>query len=110
MKSGNAQAKAAFNTFAYYVKRYIGEYFAVLNGCDYLVFTGGLGQNSPSMRHQILTNMDNLGVVVDEEKNAGTLDEGIISRDGAPITICVVPTNEELIVARAVKDYLGTTA
>ena len=107
MRSGNRRAEAAFNTYAYYVKRYIGEYFAILNGCDYIVFTGGLGQNSPSMRSKILAGMNNLGIVVDNEKNAGTMDEGVLSGDDAPVTICVVPTNEELIVARAVRDYLA---
>jgi acetate kinase len=106
MQKGNKRAEAAFNTFAYYVKRYIGEYLAVLNGCDYLVFTGGLGEHSPVMRRKILANMENLGIILDEEKNRRSINNYIISHDGAPIKICVIPTNEELIVARAVQDHL----
>jgi acetate kinase len=107
MQTGNKRAESAFNTFAYYVKRYIGEYLAVLNGCDYLVFTGGLGQNSPAIRLKIMANMENLGIIPDEEKNKHVVNEAVISQDNSPVTICVVPTNEELIVARAVRDYLG---
>jgi acetate kinase len=108
MQAGNKKAEAAFNTFAYYVKRYIGEYLAILNGCDYLVFTGGLGQNSPAMRRKILSDMENLGIIPDDEKNMHNLNEGIISHDDSSVKICVIPTNEELIVARAVRDYLGS--
>jgi acetate kinase len=106
MMQGNKQAEAAFKTFAYYVKRYIGEYLAVLNGCDFLVFTGGLGQNSPAMRKQITSNMENLGITLDTVKNAQNPVEGIISDPNSAVTICVIPTNEELIVARAVQEYL----
>jgi len=106
MNAGNERAKIAFNTFAYYVKRYIGEYLAILNGCDYLVFTGGLGQKSSAMRWQILSDMDNLGIIPDEEKNKRNLSEEFISQANSTVRICVIPTNEELIVARAVRDYL----
>jgi acetate kinase len=106
MLAGNERAEIAFKSFAYYVKRYIGEYLAVLNGADFIVFTGGLGQNSPLMRQQILRNMEGLGVVLDHEKNKNILNEGIISSDDSKIKILVVPTNEELIVARAVREFL----
>ncbi len=106
MSAGNERAEIAFKSFAYYVKRYIGEYLAVLNGADFIVFTGGLGQNSPLMRQQILRNMEGLGVILDHEKNKNILNEGIISSDDSKIKILVVPTNEELIVARAVREFL----
>jgi acetate kinase len=106
-KRGNIKAETAFITFAYYVKRYIGEYLAILNGCDFLVFTGGLGQNSPAMRKQITANMENIGIVLDEEKNAQIPVDSIISHNDSAVKICVIPTNEELIVARAVQEHLN---
>ena len=95
-----------FKTFAYYAKRYIGEYLAVLNGADYIVFTAGLGQKSPTMRAEILKDMSNLGIVLDGEKNDSIISEGIISTDDSAVKVAVIPTNEEIIVARAVAAYL----
>jgi acetate kinase len=68
MNEGDERAKLAFKTFSYYVKRYIGEYLVALNGADCIVFTAGGGQNSPSLRKEILKNMENLGIVMDENK------------------------------------------
>ena len=98
----NEKAKLAFETFAYGVKRYIGEYLAVLNSADLIAFTGGGGQNSPKLRHQILKNMENMGIVLDEEKNQQNPGEGLISAVSSRIKIAIIPTNEELIVAREV--------
>ena len=106
MKAGNEKALYAFKTFAYYVKRYIGEYLAVLNGADYIVFTAGTGQKSPDMRAEILKDMDNVGIRLDGQRNREVVTEGVISGDDSPVTVLVVPTNEELIVARAVMAYL----
>ena len=106
MLEGNDRAKFAFDTFAYYVKRYIGEYLAILNGADFIVFTGGLGQNSPTMRSRILSGMENLGIVLNSEKNEAITSEGVISDKTSRIKILAVPTNEELIVARSVKEFL----
>ena len=106
MNGGNQRAKYAFDTFAYYVKRYIGEYLAILNGTDFIVFTGGLGQNSPRMRRKILENMENLGIYLDLKRNESLEKEGFISDENAQIKILVVPTNEELIVASAVYEFL----
>jgi len=108
MLEGNDRAKFAFDTFAYYVKRYIGEYLAILNGADFIVFTGGLGQNSPTMRSRILSGMENLGIVLNSEKNEAITSEGVISDKTSRIKILAVPTNEELIVARSVKELLDT--
>jgi acetate kinase len=106
MLKGNKRAELAFKTFAYYVKRYIGEYFAILNGADCIVFTAGAGQNSPLLRKEILNNMENLGIVIDDEKNNSNPQEGLISLAGSKIKVAIIPTNEEFIVANEVKNFL----
>jgi len=108
MAEGDKRAKLAFDTFAYYVKRYIGEYLAVLNGADCIVFTAGAGQKDHQLRKAILSNMENIGIVLDEEKNASNPKEGLISAENSKIKIAVIPTNEEFVVASEVKAYLGS--
>lgn len=106
MLKGNKRAELAFNTFAYYVKRYIGEYLAVLNSADCIVFTAGAGQNSALLRKTILSDMDNLGIIIDEDLNNSNPKEGLISRVSSKIKVAVIPTNEEFIVANEVKTFL----
>lgn len=106
MEKGDERAKLAFDTFSYYVKKYIGEYLAVLNGVDCIVFTAGAGQNSSQLRKAILSGMENLGIVLDEAKNSSNPSEGLISADTSKIIIAVIPTNEELIVTSEVARYL----
>jgi acetate kinase len=107
MLTGDKRAELAFKTFAYYAKRYIGEYLAILNGADCIAFTAGAGQNSPRLRTEILSNMDNLGILLDEKKNRYGLKESLISQDKSPVKIAVIPTNEEYIVAKEVKEFLA---
>ncbi len=107
MQEGNERATLAFKSFAYHVKRYIGEYLAALNGTDFIVLTGGLGQHSPLMRKEILKDMENIGVVLDDVKNEQVLDAGIVSSDESTIKVLVLETNEELIVAREVEKFLN---
>jgi acetate kinase len=106
MAKGDTRAQLAFDTFAYYVRRYIGEYLAVLNGADCIVFTAGAGQKSPLLRKAIASNMENLGIVLDEERNRANPAEGVISADRSAVTLAVIPTNEEFVVAREVKSFL----
>ncbi|MBN1895155.1 acetate/propionate family kinase [bacterium] len=106
MDQGDRKAGLAFRTFAYYVKRYIGEYLAVLNGADAIAFTGGLGQNSPSMRKAIVSNLENLGILLDEKRNDATRREGVISQDRSPVLLIVCPTDEERVVAEEVAECL----
>lgn len=108
-QAGNNRDELAFKTFSYYVKRYIGEYLAALNGADIIVFTGGAGQNSPRLRKEILQNMENLGIVLDDKKNNANTKEELISADHSPVKIAVIPTNEELIVAQEVVKFLQNT-
>ena len=106
MNAGNERARLAFKTFAYYVKRYIGEYMAILNRADVLVFTAGAGQNSPALRKEILQGMENIGLELDNRKNEANPEEGLISTDLSPIKIAVIPTNEEYVVAKEVERFI----
>ena len=107
MNEGNIEAKRAFKTFAYYVKRYIGEYLAALNGADCIAFTAGAGQKSPLLRSAIIGELNNLGIKLDEQKNNENPTEGIITTKDSKIIVAVIPTNEELIVAKEVEKYLA---
>ncbi|MCQ2547450.1 MAG: acetate kinase [Clostridia bacterium] len=100
MKDGNERAGLALDVFAKRVKGYIGSYFAEMNGCDAIVFTAGVGENSASMRAKICENMDALGIKIDEELNNVRGEERIISAADSKIKILLIPTNEELMIAR----------
>jgi acetate kinase len=96
------RAILAINMFCYRVKKYIGGYIAGMNGADAICFAGGIGENSPEIRKQILSDMDWLGIVIDDERNAQAVrgKEGLISADSSRVKVYVLPTNEELILAR----------
>lgn len=104
----NPRAALAFKTFAYQVKHHIGAYLAVLNNADLIAFTGGAGQHSAELRREILKDMDNLGIELDPVKNERNPAEGFISSDRSRIRVAVIPTNEELIVAREVAKVITT--
>ena len=106
MAKGDTRARLAFDTFAYGVKRYIGEYMAVLNGAECIVFTAGAGQKGIRLRKKILEHMDRIGIVLDDQKNNANPAEGLISADGSPVAIAVIPANEEYIVAGEVRGFL----
>jgi acetate kinase len=110
MKAGDAAAKTAFKTFAYYAKRYVGEYMAVLDLPDLIVFTGGIGQNSPEAREEILGGLTKTGVTLDLRRNRENPVEGIISAGDSRVAVAVMPTNEERVVAEAVREYLKDRA
>ena len=110
MAQGDERATLAFNTFVYYVKRYIGEYLAILNGADCIVFTAGAGQKGVQLRRAICADMENIGIELDEERNAANPKEGLISTDRSAVKIAVIPTNEELVVAREVMRQLDNEA
>ena len=96
------RAHLAIEIFCTRVKKYIGAYLARLNGADALVFTGGIGENSPEIRRRICADMDFLGVRLDDDKNALALDgkDAEISGEGSRMQVYVIPTNEELLIAR----------
>ena len=97
---GNEAAQLALDKFAYEVKKYIGSYTTVLGGLDCLVFTAGVGENSASMRAAICENLEYLGIKLDAEKNKTRGEEAIISTPDSKVTVWVIPTNEELMIAQ----------
>lgn len=97
---GNERAMIVSEIFAYQIKKYIGSYAAVMNGVDAVIFTGGIGENAPEVRAAACSNLDVLGIRIDAEKN---LCRGItqeISADDSKTKVWVIPTNEELLIAR----------
>ena len=105
MEKGDERAKLAIEMVAYRVKKYVGSYIAVLGGVDAIVFTGGIGEHSYIVRKLVMENMEYCGAQFDEEKNlnygSGT---GFINKDGSKVKIIVLPTNEELSIARETKE------
>ncbi len=101
-KAGNERAKLALDTFAYKVKKYIGAYAAVLDGVDAIVFTAGVGENDREMRARILKGLDYLGVDVDFDynMNAPRGEEITISKPDSKVKVFVIPTDEEMMIAR----------
>jgi acetate kinase len=98
-RAGDANAEFALELFAYRVAKYIGAYSAVLGGLDAVTFTAGIGEHSASVRSRICERLAFLGIEIDEELNrAPRTDERCISR--GPVKVCVIPTNEELEIAR----------
>ncbi|MBP2665079.1 MAG: ackA [Firmicutes bacterium] len=100
---GNERAKLAIDVFAYTVRKYIGSYVAAMNGVDAIVFTAGLGENSSRMRDQICNGLEFLGTRIDPAKNSQRGKELEISVEGSKVKIFVIPTNEELVIARDTK-------
>ena len=98
--AGNEDCALALDKFAYEVRKYIGSYAAALGGLDCLVFTAGVGENSATMRARICQNLEYLGVKIDPEKNNTRGKEAIISTDDSKVTVWVIPTNEELMIAQ----------
>ncbi len=97
---GNEDCQLALDKFAYEVRKYIGSYAAALGGLDCLVFTAGVGENGISMRQSICEGLEFLGVKIDPEKNKTRGEEKIISADDSKVTVWVIPTNEELMIAQ----------
>lgn len=97
---GNERAALALKVFAHKVKHYIGAYIAEMNGVDAIVFTAGVGENDINIRDVICSELGNLGIKLDLVKNKVKGKETIISRDDSKVKILLVPTNEELMIAR----------
>jgi acetate kinase len=107
---GNAKARLALEVFAHEARHWIGAFYLQLNGLDALVFTAGIGENRNGMREAICAQLDQLGIVLDSEKNNSTkAQEAEISATNSRVKILVIPTNEELVVAREVKRFLEKT-
>ncbi len=99
-EQGNKRAQLAIDAFAHRVKRYIGAYIAELNGADAIVFTAGIGENDKAMREKICDGLDNLGIKLDLAKNDIRGEEKVISTDDSKVKVLLIPTDEELMIAR----------
>jgi acetate kinase len=101
VESGDQSAQLAYDVFIHRLRKYVGAYLAVLRHTDVITFTAGIGENAPWVRRDAVAGMGELGVLIDEERNLSP-DKGArrISSDDSPITVLVVPTNEELAIAR----------
>ncbi len=100
MNDGNKYAKAAMEVFCYRVAKYIGSYAAAMNGVDAIAFTAGIGENSGTVRKMILGYLGYLGITVDEEANKKRGEDLVISAADSKVKVAVIPTNEELAIAR----------
>ena len=98
--AGNEKCQLAMEKFAYEVKKYVGAYAAALGGLDVLVFTAGVGENGPTIRRMVCEGLDFLGIKLDEEKNQKRGEECIISAPDSKVTVWIIPTNEELMIAQ----------
>jgi acetate kinase len=105
-KKGNERAQLALDKFHFIVKKYIGSYAAAMGGLDVLVFTAGLGENSPESRLKICEDMAFLGIDIDEAKNNIRGKETMISKDNMSVKAFIIPTNEELVIARDTKSLV----
>ena len=105
---GNHRAQLALDMFAYACKKYVGAYAAAMNGVDCIVFTAGVGENTPSVREAICENMQYLGLAIDKEKNMQPNNGAIrdISAEGSKVKVLIIPTNEELVIARETVELL----
>jgi acetate kinase len=101
-ENADRRASLAIDIFCYRARRYIGAYLAAMGGADAVVFTGGIGQNAAVVRARILEGLDWFGLDLDPEANAATVNgaEARITRDGSRLHAWVIPTDEELLIAR----------
>jgi acetate kinase len=106
-EKGDQRATLAFDVFSHAVRHYLGAYLVLLRGADAIVFTGGIGENSVRMRYWVLAGLDWFGIHVDWEKNASAKGEARIDAPNSRVQLWIMPTNEELIVARQSRDCLG---
>jgi len=104
---GNAKAQLALDVFVASARHWLGSYYLQLNGADAIVFTAGTGENRAALRAAICANLENLGIKIDADKNnAARAVESVISAADSAVKVFVIPTNEELVVAREARRYL----
>ena len=97
---GNERALLAYEMYSNSAKKYIGQYMAVMGGVDCIVLTGGVGENSAKMRRMIFAGLQTMGIVLDNERNMAGPREREISTDESEVLIVIIPTDEELMIAR----------
>ena len=106
-EEGNERAKLALDMFDYAVAKVVGSYAAAMNGVDAIIFTAGVGENAPTTRAGICQYLGYLGAELDEEANAKRGDDRCISKAGSRVQLWVIPTNEELVIARDTRDIVS---
>ena len=104
---GNARAALAVEVFEYGVRKMIAEYAAAMGGVDAVIFTAGVGENSADMRLHFVDGLQFMGIEIDPEKNNIRGEERIVSPDGAKVKVLVIPTNEELMIAKDTAELVG---
>jgi acetate kinase len=106
--NGNARARLALGVFVHSIRHWIGAYLFQLNGADAIVFTAGIGENEKRIREMVCAGLDWFGITLDPQKNNAYQrgQEAVISTTDSRVKIMVVPTNEEIVVAREVKKLL----
>lgn len=104
---GNERAKLAYNILCYQIKKYIGSYSAAMGGLDCIVFTAGIGENTPCLREDCLTEMEFLGIKIDPTKN-NAKDPSVISTADSKVKVLVIPTDEELVIASDTKEIVSS--
>ncbi len=108
VNEGNKRAIMAMKTYCYRIKKYIGSYAAALGGVDILVFTGGVGENQSSTRKEICKNMEYMGIELDEELNDSVrAKEVVISKPSSKVKVLIIPTDEELTIAKDTMEILN---
>ncbi|MBC9822129.1 acetate kinase [Terrabacter sp. MAHUQ-38] len=111
LEAGDAAARLAFDVVVHRLKHYVGAYLAILGGLDVLVFTAGVGENSTTVRAAVTEGLSELGITVDPARNAARSKQArVISPDGSRVVVAVVPTNEELAIARQTARLIGDGA
>lgn len=111
IEKGNERAILAYDILEYQVKKYIGSYTAAMNGLDAIVFTAGLGENSPILRARICRNLEYFGIELDKEINDKTWRQGNIvkiSKENSKVLVYVIPTNEELMIAKDTEEIVSS--
>jgi acetate kinase len=103
---GHDRAQLALDVYISSIRHYLGAYLVELGGLDAIAFTAGIGENRPEIRSAVCADLQELGIVLDEARNREASGETAIHADGSRVQIWVVPTNEELIVARQTKQLL----
>lgn len=106
-QGGNFRAKLAIDAFAYRTKKYVGAYAAAMGGIDVLVFSGGVGEKSPMIREKICEGLEFLGIHIDNTANESSEIEKRISPSDAPVDVLVIPTDEEMVIARDTYEIVG---
>ena len=104
---GNERAALAVEVFAYKVRKMIGEYAAAKGGVDAVIFTAGVGENSADLRLRFVDGLQFMGISIDPEKNNFRGEERIVSPEGSPVKVLVIPTNEELMIAKDTAELVG---